>query len=222
MSSVDAFIGGIPDKKERRYAGEIISNLWGILDNLNKRGYLRTELRGRGKEKTRKEFLNIIENSDKFAHAFNSFFDMYMYKDKIKQFYQLGFTKDDLKYLLLSQLIFIFLVNVELFKNAFLFLMKANGGLRPDMTLGQLVKKLYEFTDGQSDVVAKEIDVGLRNSLAHGLFWKDEKAVVHYFKDITMQEKKSISLPELFLEGKRHNIVCQSLIRLVPDWFIGT
>ena len=69
--------------------------------------------------------------------------------------------------------------------------------------------------------IAEEIDVDLRNGLAHGLFWMDAFEIV-YCEDIIIKNNKSIRLDELWVKTRNQSIVTQCLIKSIIDWYSGT
>ncbi|MHA2347034.1 MAG: hypothetical protein ACXACP_09970 [Candidatus Hodarchaeales archaeon] len=133
MSLTDEFIKVFPTD-ERLKVSKITSNLQEVLDFLNRKEYLRPELRGTQGEEERIEIMNVLENTLNMTKAFNMLFDMYV--DKIKpdsekrlvRFLEInkpyGMTEEDIFYLLFSNMTNTFLVNAEEFRVALLFILK--------------------------------------------------------------------------------------------------
>ena len=88
------------------------------------------------------------------------------------------------------------------------------------MTLGQFLKRLKEVSGTKGKMLAKEIDVNLRNAIAHGLFWMDGVDTV-YYEDVTLKSQKRIRLDNLW-NTRKQSIITQCLINFVADWYAGT
>lgn len=138
MRYVDEYIQNSIRKEHKLQAYDISEELWDLLKALDKRNLLRKKLR-RAAEEMREEYVRIGKNSDRILASFNKFFDMYVDKDKRKRFFELakefGLTDKDLSHLLHVQLIFMFLLNVEMFKNFLIFVLR---DIKPTETLGNL------------------------------------------------------------------------------------
>lgn len=245
MSLTDKFCKS-PDltKKEKILCYQLASNFHDIIEDLDKRGYLRSELKLKEGEEQRKNSLNVLWNVRKVTHAFNMFFDMYIDKIKpdskrrLKKFLELnkpyGLTEDDLRYLLISEMVFVFLQNIEEFRFALLFIMKlpicySSKGkqktINKKTTLGTLLKSLEELGIRRIDTL-KNIDYDLRNGLSHCLFWFDEKGDtecpkphVHYSEDITFKRVKWIRIADLYSKTRNQSIYTNCLLNVIEDWF---
>ena len=134
MSLTDKFCNSRDLREEERsLCYEFASNCQDIIKDLDKKGYLRSELRLEQEEEERIRSMNVLWNVRKVTHAFNMFFDMYVdkikpdSKQRLKRFFELnkpyGLTEDDLRYLLFSEMIFVFLQNIEEFRFALLFIL---------------------------------------------------------------------------------------------------
>ena len=222
MSILDKFIGSLSDSDEQRYALSIVSYLRGIFEDLEKKGYLRAELRGNVE---RSDFVKILEDSDKLFESYNMLFRIFEEKGKSQEFVRynekFGLGDKGLAYLLLSESISAFQRNVELFKNCFLHILKARRGFTAKMTLGKFLCKLVDVTGTKGEAIAGEIDWNLRNCLTHGLFWMDRVELV-YCEDITLKKQSRIGLDKLWMKTRNQSLVTQCLIKLIVDWFTGT
>jgi len=229
MSLVDDFIKLLPPH-EKLQASRMTSYLWDLIKDLDKKGYLRSDLAVEEREKNRLKFMKILENSNKTIHAFNMFFDMYVdkirkdSKQRLIRFLELnrefGFTEEDVAYLLFSEMIFIFLTSIELFRVALLFAMKmdVDKDINEQTTLGTLFWKFKNFSIDKLDLIQSEIDIELRNSLSHGLYWIEKNADIHYYTDITFQEKL-LRGSDLYSKMRKQSIITQLLLRIIGDWF---
>jgi len=121
-------------EEEQKLCLEFASYLHGIIADLDKRGYLRSELRLEEEETERMNFMKVLWNVRKVTDAFNMFFDMFVdkikpdSKQRLRRFLELnkpyGLTEENLRYLLYSEMIFVFLQNIEEFRSVLLFIMK--------------------------------------------------------------------------------------------------
>lgn len=237
MSLTDEFIERLP-ANEQLLGSKIASNLTDIISDLDKRGYLRSELKEQQGEEDRNKIMNVLWNVRKTTHAFNMFFDMYVdkikpdSKQRLKKFLELnkpyGLTENDLRYLLYSQMIFVFLQNAEEFRAALLFIMKLDKDkkINGKTTLGKLLTRLEELGIKKAETLT-DVDYELRNALSHGLFWFDEKGDLHhpkphlhYSKDITFQNASWISLADLYSKMRNQSIYTNCLLNVMADWFL--
>lgn len=221
MPELDKFIGSL-SPEEQRYVLLIASYLQGIFEDLEKKGYLRANLRG---SIERTDFVKILEDSDKLFESYNMLFPIFWEKGRSTEFVRhnekFGLYDKGLAYLFLSESISAFQRNVELFKNCFLFTLKVRRGFKAKMTLGQFLCKLVDVTGTKGEAIAREIDVNLRNGLTHGLFWMDRVELV-YYEDITLKKQSRIGLDNLWMKARNQSLVTQCLIKSIVDWFAGT
>ena len=225
MCPLDNIIREFP-KKDQPFVGETISELWDILEDLRKKGYLRPTL----ESKQRKDFPEILRTSDRLIEVFNMLFSIPDANGKFaygrnKEFVQhnrkYGFNEKTYAYLLLSESLSIFLRNVELFRSCFLFVVDTTK--RPffhTMGIGQLLNQLVTTCGSKGQKIKDKVDFELRNGLTHGLMWID-RLIIHYSKDITFTERGKIGLDELWKKARDQNLVTQCLIRLIPVWYSG-
>ncbi len=245
MSLVDNFCNSSDMRKEeQKLCFEFSSYLYNILSDMEKKGYLRSELKSEQGEE-RKNFMNALWNVRKVTDAFNQFFDMYVdkiksdSKQRLKKFFDLnkpyGLTEENLRYLLYSKMVFVFLQNIEEFRSSFLFAMELpvhyavnnkNKTINKKTTLGTLLRS---FCDFGIDNVEKlnVIDFDLRNGLSHGLWWIEEKGDqhhskphLHYSKDITFKKVKWVSISDLYLKMRKQSIYTNCLLNVIGDWFL--
>ena len=220
MSLVDEFISKL-SPKDQKQALNIISDFHQIFEDLKRQAILKLTLRD-GWDRTK--FLNIMKTSDKLNDVYNMLFQIFEERGRSKKFTEhnkdYGFTENRLAYLFLSEIMSTFLRTTELFKNCFLFTLKVRKGFTSRMTLGQLLREL-ENVSPRSKVIAKKIDVDLRNALAHGMFWM-EGIVLNYYEDIKLKKEKSIGIDHLWGKVREHSKITQCLIHFIADWYTGT
>jgi hypothetical protein len=237
MSLTDEFCKS-PDlrRKERILCYQLASDFQYMIHDLDNKGYLRSELKEEEGKEDRNKIMNVLWNVRKITHAFNMFFDMYVDKIKpdskhrLKKFLDLnrpyGLTEDDLRYLLYSQMIFVYLQNAEEFRTALLFIMELDKDkkINKKTTLGKLLARLKELKIKKAETLtdtegAIYVDYQLRNALSHGLFWFDDKGDLHYAKDVTFQNVSWTSLPDFYSKMRNQSIYTNCLLNVIADWF---
>jgi hypothetical protein len=228
-------------KAEQSLCYELASDFWEILTDLDKKGYLRSELKEKGEEgRVNSEY--VIENLRNVTGALNKFSSLYVDKAKQKKFIELnkpyGMTKTDLNYLFYSESVFVFLQNIEAFRAFLLFIMKLPirydiKGKRKEIDskigLGTLLKSLKKLGIKKADTLSdkrNDIDYNLRNGLSHCLFWLDEQGDsehsephLHYSEDITFKKIKWISFDDLRSKTRKQAIYTNCLLSVIGDWF---
>jgi hypothetical protein len=230
--------------EERTLCVEVASNFYDMMKDMDEKGYLRSELGSEKGEEERIRSTNVLWNVRKVTKAFNMFFDMYAdrvksnTKHRLDKFLELnkpyGLTEEDLRYLLISEMVFVFLQNIEEFRFALLFIMKlpihySDKGkqktINKKTTLGTLLKSLEGLGIRKINTL-KDIDYDLRNGLSHCLFWFDEKGDLecpkphlHYSEDITFKHVKWLSIADLYSKTRNQSIYTNCLLNVIGDWF---
>jgi len=215
-----------------------------MLKDLEKKSYLRSELKSQKGEEERIYSTNVLLNVRKVTKAFNMFFDMYAdrvkpnTKHRLDKFLELnkpyGLTEEDLRYLLISEMVFVFLQNIEEFRFALLFILKLpiyysvrgkRRRINEQTTLGTLMKSFKELGIEKTDIL-NGIDYKLRNGLSHCLFWFEgkgdtecSKPHLHYSEDISFKRVKWISIADLYSKTRNQSIYTNCLLNVIGDWF---
>ena len=180
-----------------------------MLKDLEKKNYLRSDIIRR---KEQAPFTNVMLNVQKISKAFNVWFDVYVdrrkpdSKQKLKRIMEIGeITDEDVVYFIFSDMIFVFLQNIEEFRSAFLYILKLpilkkNGKKRiihNTTTLNQLFKGLDQLGIKNANLLPTLIEGTLRNGLSHGLFWFEMKDYdcsqlhLHYSEDVELSKISS-------------------------------
>lgn len=243
MSWTDKICKELP-KEEQILCYQLASDFYDMMADLDKKGYLRSDLSLKQGEEERMSSTNVLRNVRKVTHAFNMFFDMYVdkmkpdSKQRLKKFLELnkpyGLTEDDLRYLLYSEMIFVFLQNIEEFRFALLFIMKLpihyivkgkRKTINRKTTLGTLLKSIKEIGIRKAGTLS-DIDYNLRNGLSHCLFWFDEKGDpehpephLHYSEDINFKNVSWISITDLYSKTRKQAIYTICLLYVIGEWF---
>jgi hypothetical protein len=231
-------------EEERKPCYEFASHMYDMISDLERKRYLRSELKLEKGGKERVKFMNVLWNERKVTHAFNMFFDMFVdkikpdSKQRLRRFLELnkpyGLTEEDARYLLYSEMIFTFLQNAEGFRSALLYILKLpiqySIGKKMKMvsnktTLGALLRSLEKLRIAKAEKLGV-IDYKLRNGLSHGLFWFDEKSDehdpkphLHYSEDLAFKEIRCINLADLYLKMRNQSIYTNCLLNVIGDWF---
>lgn len=185
-----------------------------MLKDLEKKNYLRSDIIRR---KEQAPFTNVMLNVQKISKAFNVWFDVYVdrrkpdSKQKLKRIMEIGeITDEDVVYFIFSDMIFVFLQNIEEFRSAFLYILKL-----------PILKK-----NGKKRIIH---NTSLRNGLSHGLFWFEMKDYdcsqlhLHYSEDVELSKISSpISITELFLKTRKQSLITNCLLNVIADWFENT
>ncbi len=237
MSWIDKFCKELP-KEEQILCYQLADYFYDMIVDLDKKGYLRSELKVKKGEEGRVNSEYVIKNVRKVTDAFNKFSSMYSDKERQRKFIELnkpyGMTKTDLNYLFYSESVFVFLQNIEAFRAFLLFIMKLpihyevkgkKEKINSKTTLGKLLKGFKELGIRKTDALS-DIDYNLRNGLSHGLFWLHEqgdsehsKPHLHYSKDITFKNIKPITFDDLLSKARKQAIYTICLLYVIGDWF---
>jgi len=201
---------------ERKYWDKIDHILENLFDDLKSQSLIRTTFRRDEVE----NLLKIIELSNKFFENYNTFTKLIESQEKTDKFMEMnnefGFNGNNLPYVYLSEIVSNFTRNTELFKTMFLFILKKGTGFKDKMTLYPFLDKLSKTSKKYGEDMKNEVDVKLRNSFSHGLFWQD-RTTIYYSEDISLKTIKKIQLGKLMLKTKNHNIIAQCLINKVAE-----
>lgn len=229
MRNVDEYISNSVDKSSQPHAYEIAEELWDLLKALDQKGFVRTRLRGATREEKRETYALIQKNADRILEAFNKFYDMYMNEKKRERFFELtkefGFTDEDLMHLLHVQLMFTFLLNTEMFKNFFTFILK---NVKPTATLGNLFGKegtlaKQTLENGEARKISKRLDIELRNSLAHFTF-REVGASIHCYEHMKRNSEWvlneiEINSSDLFRKMQEQSLIRAIIASVIADWY---
>ena len=227
MLTVDDYVQKSVNRTNQLQAYKIALDLWDMLVVLEKKGFVREELRGKKAFERRDMHVSIASNADQILASLNKFFGCYFEKEKnlpfIDMMYKNGLKDEDLFHILNVQLIFDFLLDSESFKNL-LQLMLQN--VNPKSPLGTLFRTLENATQetGEAKKVIDRINVDLRNGLAHFLF-KEERAKIFYYKhekkeDCWILKESSLESAELLKKTQEVSLMRALMACIMADWYV--
>jgi len=208
-----------------------------MLKDLEKKSFLRFDIVAAKKEQ--KHFLDVMWNVRKITNAFNVWFDVYVdrrkpdSKQKLKKIMEIGdITEEEALYLLFSQMIFVFLQNIEELRSALLYVLKLpilvqnNHMINERTTLNPLFSGLKNLGIINAEAVAGVLEGDLRNGLSHSLFWFEMKdndcseLHLHYSKDVAFNKISSpIKITDLYLKTRKQALITNCLLNVIADWF---
>jgi hypothetical protein len=225
MRYVDEYIQSNFPKSSQTQAYEIAEELWDLLKALDAKGCIRDKLSGTKRE----TFVMIERNGDGVLASINKLYEMYTKKERRERFFALteefGFSDEDLSHLLHVQMMFAFLLNMEMFKTLLTFVLK---NVCPTKTLGTLFAKngiLVEKTlqNGEAQKISKRLDIDLRNSLAHFTF-REEGETIYYYDHVKrgenwVLEESRIESADLFSKMREMSLLRTILALVITDWY---
>lgn len=211
-----------------------------MLKDLETKGYLRTELRG--KVGQRELILKVVLNVRKITETFNHWLDIYVdmaksdSKQKLKRIIEIAeLSEEEAVILLFSDMIFVFLQNIEQLRFTLLHILKLpipvknEGDIDKKTTLNQLFIRLDKLGIKNACEMSKLLDGDLRNGLSHGLFWFERKnkecseTHLYYSKDSEFKKIVGpVGISELFKITRNQSIYTNCLLNVIADWFEST
>jgi hypothetical protein len=227
MLYVEDYIHNSVHAENRQLAIEISKELSNLLRVLDQNGYLREKLSGTITE-NRQIIVEAQRNNDSILAAFNKYYDFYFKLGKREKYLEFmrnnGFTDIELGHLLHSQMIFVFLANMEIFKNLFNLILRESSSSN---TLGHLFgnKGILCNSIIEGKTVAQRLDIELRNALSHYTFTEEGKSICYYAYSYN-KEKQSIVLKQgkilstdLYQKTIEVSLMKAILGCLIADWY---
>jgi len=185
-----------------------------LLDDLKSKGKLKSLC------KMPTNFPKLIETNRKFNRTYNMMLKIFDEKGKSKRFVEnnkdeFGITEEDLPYLFISQVLSCFIFNMEFLRITMLEILKRDK-FKETIPFRTLISKLSKISPEYGKKLEDEIDINLRNAVAHGTFWIDSRNL-YYCDNMRLEKPISIELSKLLIEVKRHNIIAQCFLCLVTE-----
>jgi len=161
----------------------------------------------------RRRLGEIWSNSSEIGKAYNDLLKIFTSNKTAKEFSdRSGLPETTLVQTFLTNLVGLTLIQYEsVFKTSLLFFLEEDNGIRRKSTLTELLTKIEKICPASGRKLKKLIDTDLRNSLAHGTFWIENKTIV--LADTSYLENvKKLSLSEFIIESKKVNVIAHALI----------
>jgi hypothetical protein len=196
-------------KREKELWDEAIAIYDELLDQLKSKNMIRfTTL-----PMDRKRLSAVWTNSSEIGKAYNDLFKIFTSNKTAKEFSEKsGLSETTGVQILLTNLVGLTLIQYEsVFKTSLLFFLEEDNGIRRKSTLAELLNKIENICPTTGLKLKKLIDTDLRNSLAHGTFWIENKTIV--LADTSYLENiKKLSLAEFMIESKKINVIAHALV----------
>jgi hypothetical protein len=204
---------------EREYYDKISPIIEGLLNDLESQDWLR-----KASVEEIIQFIGIMKDKSEIALAHNRLTEIFDNPERLSFFLKNNreyFTDQQFSYLFMSQLYFLFLVYVEMFRSFLLFYLKRGPGFifKDRMTLGPFLAALKKCSPKYGEQIEKEMALNLRNAFAHGLFQivmhEREPALMCYRNLGELNRPTSFPLSKLLIIWKNHNILYMTLAHLM-------
>jgi hypothetical protein len=161
----------------------------------------------------RKRLSGIWTNSSEIGKAYNDLLKIFSSTKTAKEFSEKsGLSETTVVQIFLTNLVGLTLIQYEsVFKASLLFFLEEDNGIRRKSTLTELLNKIEKICPATGLKLKNLIDTDLRNSLAHGTFWIEDKTIV--LADTSyLENTEKLSLTEFMIESKKVNVIAHALI----------
>jgi hypothetical protein len=227
MLTVDEYVQIYVARPSQLQAYKIALELWDMLVALEKKGYVREELRGKRTFERRELLVTIASNADGIIASMNKFYGFFFQKEKNRKFVEMmrknGLNDEDLFHVLNVQLVFDFLLESESFKNIVQLILQ---NISPKSPLGYLFDTLENATkkNGEAKRIADRIDIDLRNGLAHFSF-REENQEIFYYKyekkeGCWILKESHIESAKLLQKTREVSLMRALMGSIIPDWYV--
>lgn len=202
---------------ETLYWNRVAPTIDSLLDDLKKHQYIRSKHMAEESQ----QLLEIIKRAnDNFLtwNAVDSLFDNLNNIDTIVNM-KVGLTAANIRNLQSYYVIAAFLDTIELIRGELLYIIKRVKPFRSSKTLGPLLRALRKKFPKNGGEFADEIDVDLRNSLAHGTYWwTNEQNIIQLNYVSSLGDKpKSEPFDETIQRMRQHNLLGTCLSEVLSE-----
>jgi hypothetical protein len=203
-------------KAEQEYYEKITPIIEGLLIDLKKRNCLRIPSR----EETA-QLLKVLKDKDEMSLSLNMIYRLFS-QERLADFLEKtkGYFADaSMSYMLMSQLYLHFLTDVELFRVIFLFYLKRGKEeiFNDNMTLNPFLTRLKKVSPRYAKLIEEELDVRLRNSLAHGIY-RIEGATFFFYEHIgKLNNPTPLALDVLLTKWKKQHLMYHCLLQVIAE-----
>jgi len=203
-------VGYLPTaKEEKKLWDEAITIYDELLDELKSKNMIRLITLPMDRIRLRAIWIN----SDEIGKAYNDLLKIFTSAKTAKEFSEKsGLSETTVVHTFLTNLVGLTLIQYEsVFKTSLLFFLEEDNGIRRKSTLTELLNKIEKICPTAGLKLKNLIDTDLRNSLAHGTFWIENKTIV--LADTSyLENTKRLSLTEFMKESKRVNVIAHALV----------
>jgi len=203
-------VGYLPTaKEEKKLWDEAITIYDELLDELKSKNMIRLITLPMDRIRLRAIWIN----SDEIGKAYNDLLKIFTSAKTANEFSEKsGLSETTVVHTFLTNLVGLTLIQYEsVFKTSLLFFLEEDNGIRRKSTLTELLNKIEKICPTAGPKLKNLIDTDLRNSLAHGTFWIENKTIV--LADTSyLENTKRLSLTEFMIESKRVNVIAHALV----------
>lgn len=143
----------------------------GLLGELKSGGWIRTE--GLWDSEAFRQMLQITTRVYEHVNTWNALYKL-VPESKLERFLvsqKVGFTDQNSGNVCFYELLSVFLDATESFRSFLALILRRKGLFKRNLTLGQLLNALKKECKRFGPQFASEVDVELRNAIAHGRYW---------------------------------------------------
>lgn len=143
----------------------------GLLGELKSGGWIRTE--GQWDSEAFRQMLEVTLRVNEHFNTWNALNHLRP-ESKLERFLvsqKVGFTDQNSGNVWFYDLLSVFLDATEFFRNFLALVLRQKGSFKGNLTLGKLMKALKQECRRFGPQFASEVDVGVRNAIAHGRYW---------------------------------------------------
>jgi len=189
------------------------------LDEIKSNGWLRNKLKVNQRVKFDNS-IKIFEFQDNFSWMFNALSNLAdPTKEKPKDFFEIaakyGVSDKHFAHMYFETIVFLYLLHSERIKQVILLILKQKRGLVEDKTLPSFFNEIRSAAPKPIAQIEEQIDFGLRNAIAHGWFWFENKKIKYY--NSLEKHPKELELYELMQKGKKLNILATCFLGILAD-----
>ena len=205
---------------EKKLWDEAINIYDELLDELKSKNMIRLNTINVDRKRLSKLWINTSE----IGKAYNEFLKIFTSDKTAQEFSEkTGLSESTVVQTFLTNLVGFTLIQYEsVFKTSLLFFLEEDNGIRRKSTLTELLIKIEKICPSSGPKLRKLLDTELRNSLAHGTCWVENKTIV-LADNSYLQNIRRLSLAEFMIESKKVNVIAHSftftLVKKINEGF---
>lgn len=167
-------------------------------------------------------FLKLIEMNDRlsiFYNKLNALVDV-KYPERRERFLtdlaQLRITENEFTEMYFQIMIMGFNRQTELFRIAFLTILKRAGKIGDRTTLNPVIKYLNNVAGSKAKPITEALEPTLRNVFSHHTYWFEDHKIF-YSEDSSFRNIKTMEFGEAMLKAKRQNIIFTAFVKAFSE-----